>query len=279
MIILRLPAHLTHLLQPFDRSVFRPVKLCWQQLLREFAHTHNGPVSKKSFPRLLKKLYEKAFTLDQTKSGFRACGIFPFNRDVVPKEELEPSPFVAQPAQIPTPSLPVASPDAILPVPTPTPLTPIPSASVSPEPSTSVTSIRDFFLKRLQPRFAGNNSTGRGRSARIQRFRYGVSLIGDECVARLREQENRKASTARGKGTGRGRGKQSRRVKVCRSRSPGPAPPTSQRSPSSSTSEDDTPCEKCGKSGGERWISCDVCDMRYHMNCIGLKCTPEKMAQ
>ena len=50
VIILRLPAHLTHLLQPFDRSVFRPVKLCWQQLLREFARTHNGPVSKKCFP-------------------------------------------------------------------------------------------------------------------------------------------------------------------------------------------------------------------------------------
>ncbi|GFO08331.1 hypothetical protein PoB_003483600 [Plakobranchus ocellatus] len=47
VILLRLSAHLTHLLQPFDRAVFRPVKLKWQQLLVKFARTHSGPVGEK----------------------------------------------------------------------------------------------------------------------------------------------------------------------------------------------------------------------------------------
>ena len=45
-VLMRLPAKLTHLLQPFDRTVFRPVKQKWQRLLKQHARTHRGPVSK-----------------------------------------------------------------------------------------------------------------------------------------------------------------------------------------------------------------------------------------
>ncbi|XP_041377275.1 uncharacterized protein LOC121389691 [Gigantopelta aegis] len=86
IILLRLPAHLTHLLQPFDRAVFRLVKAVWQSLLVKYARTHTGPVSKAHFPAMLKKLYEKSFASDIVKAGFRATGIFPFNKNAVPLE-------------------------------------------------------------------------------------------------------------------------------------------------------------------------------------------------
>ena len=158
--------------------------------------------------------------------------------------------------------------------------------STSPSTSPSTMSVRDFFLKRLQPRFARHKGTGRGRSARIQRFRYGESLTSEECVARLAENETRKTSNQQGQGRGRGRG---RGTGISRSRSPrqstsqAPQPSASRAnlpsSPSSSTcSEDDNAlCKKCRSSEGERWISCDVCDNWYHMNCVGLSCTPEMM--
>ena len=75
MIILRLPAHLAHLFKPFDWSVLRPVKLCWQQLLRAFART---PVSKKSFPGPLKNLFERSFTAESR--SFELVGSSPSTR-------------------------------------------------------------------------------------------------------------------------------------------------------------------------------------------------------
>ena len=78
VVLLRLPAHLTHLLQPYDRAVFRPVKVKWQQLLVKFARTHKGPVGK-DFPRLLKQLCEESFQRETIKAGFSSTGICPFN--------------------------------------------------------------------------------------------------------------------------------------------------------------------------------------------------------
>ncbi|GFR81703.1 jerky protein [Elysia marginata] len=40
IILLRLPAHMTHWLQPQDLGVFRPVKGKWQSMLFRFARTH-----------------------------------------------------------------------------------------------------------------------------------------------------------------------------------------------------------------------------------------------
>lgn len=47
VILLCLPAHMTHLLQPLDRTIFRPVKLKRQAMLVKFARMHNGPFGKK----------------------------------------------------------------------------------------------------------------------------------------------------------------------------------------------------------------------------------------
>ncbi|GFO14005.1 pogo transposable element with krab domain [Plakobranchus ocellatus] len=92
VVLLRLPAKLTHLLQPFDKTVFRPVKQQWQRLLKQHARTHRGPVSKAMFPKLLKELYETSFSADVIQSGFRSTGICPFNPNAVKLDLNNPVP-------------------------------------------------------------------------------------------------------------------------------------------------------------------------------------------
>ena len=93
VILLRLPSKLTHLLQPFDRTVFRPVKQKWQSLLRQYARTNRGPVGKNEFPGMLKKLYEESFTKSTIEAGFRSTGICPFEPSVVKLDDHRPSPM------------------------------------------------------------------------------------------------------------------------------------------------------------------------------------------
>ncbi|GFR94940.1 UDP-glucuronosyltransferase 2A1-like [Elysia marginata] len=84
-------AHMTHHLQPLDRAVFRPVKQKWQSMLVvvKFAGTHNGPVGKKDFPKMLKTLVEESFKPETIKAGFSSTGICPFNNQAV---VLDPAP-------------------------------------------------------------------------------------------------------------------------------------------------------------------------------------------
>ena len=95
VVLLRLPAHLTHLLQPLDRAVFRPVKKAWQKMLRKFARKNKGPVGKKIFPKMLKQLVEESFGAETVKAGFSSTGICPFNCDAV---KIEAGPQSSNPA-------------------------------------------------------------------------------------------------------------------------------------------------------------------------------------
>lgn len=247
--------------------------------------------SKKNFPGLLRKLYAMSFTEHQLKAGFRACGIVPFNRNAVPVQELQPSPFVCQAS--PNTSATVTSEtvtasvssdsdrDLCLPststfAATATTTMDTGMALVQPEtfPQTATsinsasTSVRDFFLQRLTPR-STNNVRGRGGASRLQRFRYGESLTSDECLARMQKEKG--TTHARGRGRGKGKAKSTNSQPSLRE--------TASPASSSSSEEDNTPCNKCKQTGGSRWISCDLCDKWYHMNCVGLHCTPQAMEQ
>ena len=56
-----LPANSTHLTQPCDVSLFRPLKAEWNIILTEWKQGigKDSPLSKDVFPRLLKKVVEK----------------------------------------------------------------------------------------------------------------------------------------------------------------------------------------------------------------------------
>ena len=48
-------------------------------------------VSKRDIERVVKEPFEMAFSITTIKSGFKKCGIFPFNRDVVDNVKMAPS--------------------------------------------------------------------------------------------------------------------------------------------------------------------------------------------
>lgn len=295
VVLLRLPAHLTHILQPLDRAVFRPVKAVWQSHLIKHARTHAGPVGKKDFPRTLKKLFEESFTPDVVKSGFASTGLCPFNRQRVTVPERPQVALNTASAPLPhatassepststsdtpvtilqsTPSTSTAQPSPVRLTPsTSTTAQPSPASDSQQPPSTSQqsastssgtstptsegSSLKDFFMKQFEQSFRIQNS---GRSARIQRFRYGECLTSEESAQRARE-----AVAAKGKGKGKGKGKSKGKGKR-------PASPSSRsrsRSPLAENQETEEQCGRCGQSEGINWVQCDICDTWYHIACV-----------
>lgn len=86
-----LPPNSTHLTQPLDVSVFRPIKRAWREILGDWKKHNKGVVRKDVFPRLLNQAIKK---LDMTNkqniiSGFEATGLVPLNKhkilDKLPK--------------------------------------------------------------------------------------------------------------------------------------------------------------------------------------------------
>ena len=59
IIVVCLPAHTSHAMQPLDVAVFKSVKVTWKQILKAFYHntSNNKKVDKSKFASLLSKLW------------------------------------------------------------------------------------------------------------------------------------------------------------------------------------------------------------------------------
>lgn len=98
----------THRCQPLDLSFFRPLKCMWRKVITEWKLRHAGCIPKSVFPGLLAQTLERMQDVDKTlKSGFRAAGIVPLNRNEVlkhfPREEagdIDDDAFVASFSEI-----------------------------------------------------------------------------------------------------------------------------------------------------------------------------------
>lgn len=87
-----LPPSSTHLTQPLDVAYFHPLKKAWREILQAWRKTAEGErmktLPKDAFPRLLRKLVDDCL-VDKGQnliSGFKACGIYPYNEDEVLKK-------------------------------------------------------------------------------------------------------------------------------------------------------------------------------------------------
>lgn len=82
--ILVLPPHLSHQLQPLDKTFFKPLKLKWDANLCKWQREHYGMhVNKREFSVLVGKCW-KDVDLGWLRKGFLSTGIFPFNRSKYP---------------------------------------------------------------------------------------------------------------------------------------------------------------------------------------------------
>ncbi len=85
--LIKLPANTSHWLQPCDRTVYGPLKSYYNEACQNMMNMFPGSVvSRHNFCTLLKSAWDQAVTADNIKSGFRACGIHPFNPTELPDD-------------------------------------------------------------------------------------------------------------------------------------------------------------------------------------------------
>ncbi|KAK7605135.1 hypothetical protein V9T40_006993 [Parthenolecanium corni] len=89
VIILKLPPHSSHKLQPMDLAVFGPLKLKWDEEIIKWQRTHYGcKLSKLVFAIIILKIWINSNPQNRL-SGFRKAGIYPYNPNVIEKEEYD----------------------------------------------------------------------------------------------------------------------------------------------------------------------------------------------
>ncbi|KAJ4436446.1 hypothetical protein ANN_19079 [Periplaneta americana] len=90
--IVTFPSHTTHLLQPLDVGVYRPLKEAWRKELTKFMVQNPGQEPDRyNFNEFLCVAYREAFQATTVSNSFSKTGIFPLNRSKVSDEAIAPS--------------------------------------------------------------------------------------------------------------------------------------------------------------------------------------------
>lgn len=86
VVLLCLPSHTTHALQPLDRAFFSPLKQYFNQETQA-AMKNEGKqgLSRSKVGYLLGTAWKKAASVGNAVNGFRACGIYPLNPHAIPE--------------------------------------------------------------------------------------------------------------------------------------------------------------------------------------------------
>ncbi len=91
VIFICLPPNCTHLAQPLDVAFFGPLKNSWRKILWKFkiSHPTERVIPKDLLIVLMNELWQSMFVDNKAeanlKAGFRACGIFPLDKEQVLK--------------------------------------------------------------------------------------------------------------------------------------------------------------------------------------------------
>lgn len=92
VVLLCLPAHCTHHLQPLDVAFFGPLHKYYNQTVTQWLKENPGrTVTIYQVSKFFNRAYEKTATLEIATSAFRATGISPFNPDIFPDHLFLPS--------------------------------------------------------------------------------------------------------------------------------------------------------------------------------------------
>ena len=90
--MLCLPAHTTHILQPLDVGVFKPLKTCYYKACKKYITEHPGRVvTTEVIASLLATAWPQAVTPVNIMAGFKKCGVYPLNPGEVTDRQIAPS--------------------------------------------------------------------------------------------------------------------------------------------------------------------------------------------
>lgn len=79
IILVSLPPNTTHIMQPTDVSVFKPLKDGWRESVRQWKFdNYPQEITKTTFARVLVPDFKHRSTEEIIVNGFRASGLFPF---------------------------------------------------------------------------------------------------------------------------------------------------------------------------------------------------------
>lgn len=116
IIMLCLPSHTTHYLQPLDRVVFKPFRTYWNQACEDLIKIGGGAVkiNRDKYGYLLNKAWSRTAISSLGVKSFEATGIYPYEPSKIPdcayllacdqdEEPIEPSPERRHESQIEIP--------------------------------------------------------------------------------------------------------------------------------------------------------------------------------
>lgn len=111
IILIALPPNCTHVLQPMDVAVFKPVKQEWSSIVHKWRMSHyHESLTKFNFALLFKEALDTVMKPDTLKNGFKRCGLSPFDvtavdfskvdvfNNVVPKKPIAGNQIPTQPS-------------------------------------------------------------------------------------------------------------------------------------------------------------------------------------
>ncbi|XP_046739416.1 uncharacterized protein LOC124407375 [Diprion similis] len=85
IVLLSMPSHTSHYLQPLDRAVFKSLKTHFYEQCRLWLKQNTGRrITRLSFGTLLNKAWGKAASAENAITGFKATGVSPFNPSAIP---------------------------------------------------------------------------------------------------------------------------------------------------------------------------------------------------
>lgn len=100
IIILGLPPHTSHWLQPLDKGCYGPLKQHYNRVCSEFmSESPQNVICKPVWARVFNLAWEAAMTEQNARKGFEVTGIVPFNPARIPDRAYEPGDFYEQAPQ------------------------------------------------------------------------------------------------------------------------------------------------------------------------------------
>ncbi|KAI4455635.1 hypothetical protein MML48_9g00001208 [Holotrichia oblita] len=97
IVIVTLPPHTSHRLQPLEICFYGPLKTAYNQECGNFMKTRNyQKIQQTDIAEIFKKAYNRTATIEKAVKGFETAGIFPLNPHVINEEELAPTQIIVE---------------------------------------------------------------------------------------------------------------------------------------------------------------------------------------